>query len=275
VRLFSPRRGLLALALLATAGTLVPAQAAVPTSPLNLVDTFCRLVETPTGTRVARSPEAAPPVGNTACAGIRPGAEYVTTIGACTLAYMFSGSDGATYMATAGHCAIGSEQGTKRWAPGTGPLAGDPVTGKEFGRFVYATATDLETDFALIRLNRGVKANPQMCHFGGPTGLATQVASEAVMLQHYGNGYGMENSRARTAYAYFGLRRPDWVTAYGVMTPGDSGGPVSLDGAAVGVVDELRSNGNGPIAVTRLPAAIAAASKSLKIRLTLRTAPVL
>lgn len=275
MRLPSPRRGLLALALVAVAATLAPAQAAsTPAPPVDLIDRSCRLVTTPSGTRVTGSPHAAPPVGNTACGGIRPGAEYLTVAGYCTLAYVFAGSDGATYVASAGHCALDTEQTTRRWAPGQGPIAGDPVTGKEFGRFVYATAKDLETDFALIRLNRGVKANPQMCHFGGPTGFATQVNYDAVLLQHYGNGLGMENSRARTASAAQGLRRADWVTAFGVMTPGDSGGPVSLDGLAVGTVDELRANGNGNLAITRLPAALAAASKTLRIRLTLRTAPV-
>ena len=274
MRLLSPRRGLLALALLATAGTLVPASAAAPAASTNLLDTSCRLVQTPTGTRVERSPQAAPPFGNTACGGIRPGAEYVTEIASCTLAYVFRGSDGATYVATAGHCTVENNV-TRTWLPGKGPLAGDPVTGKEFGRFVYATRVDGATDFALIRLRAGVKADPQVCHFGGPTGMATQVNSDAATLQHYGHGYGMENSRARTAYAHVGLRRADWITAIGASNLGDSGGPVNLDGLAVGVIDELRANGNGNIAITRLPAAIAAASKALKIRLTLRTAPVL
>jgi hypothetical protein len=277
VRLPSPRRGLLALALVAVGATLAPAQATPhrPAGATDLVDRSCRLVTTADGTAAAGNPQAAPPVGNTACTGIRPGAEYLTTVGYCTLAWVFAGSDGATYVASAGHCTLDTVEATKKWAVGKGPLAGDPVTGKEFGRFVYATQKSGETDFALIRLNRGVKANPQMCHFGGPTGMAKDVATDAVLLQHYGNGIGMENSRARTASAVQGLRRPDWITAFGVMTPGDSGGPVSLDGLAVGTVDELRANGNGNVAITRLPAAVAAAAKSLRIRLTLRTAPAL
>ena len=284
MRLPAARRGVLALALVAGLTALMPAgSASAPAGrtpavapPVgDLIDRSCRLVETPAGSRIVRSPDAAPPVGNTACGGIRPGAEYLTVAGYCTLAYVFRGSDGATYVATAGHCALDAEQTTRTWKVGKGPIAGDPTTGVEFGRFVYATAKNNETDFALIRLRPGVKADPQMCHFGGPTGMATQVSLDAALLQHYGNGLGMENSRARTATAVHGLRRPDWVTAFGVMTPGDSGGPVSLDGAAVGTVDELRANGNGNLAITRLPAAVAAASKALRIRLTLRTAPVL
>ena len=70
-----------------------------------------------------------PPVGTGDCPGVRPGA--VLTVGktfanggaGCTFAFMFRGSDGGRYMATAGHCVLenahyGDEH---RWAVGAGP----------------------------------------------------------------------------------------------------------------------------------------------------------
>ena len=250
------------LALLAVA----PADAA-PAAPRNLIRTDCRL--TPTGV-------TAPPVGDAPCPGIRPGAAYVTTVGGCTLGYVFTGSDRNTYVATAGHCAVKDQQpGGTVWKPGTGPIAGDPVTGVEFGRFVYAKHEHGKTDFGLIRLRPGVKADPQMCHFGGPTGIATNVDFAPVALVHYGNGYGMDYTQARTSYAVHGLRRADAVTAFGAMSPGDSGGPVNTDkGLAVGVIDELVVNGNGHVLVQRLSPYLDEVRRRLGVRLTLRTAPL-
>lgn len=230
----------------------------------NLVDTACRLTANGVTT---------PPVGDTPCPGVRPGAAYVTSIGGCTLGYVFSGSDRNTYVATAGHCAV-DNMTTVVWRGNAGPIAGDPATGKEFGRFAFAVREDGKTDFALIRLNRGVPWNPEMCYFGGPTGIATNVDFKPVALVHYGNGIGMDYTQARTAYAVHGLRRPDFVTAFGVMSPGDSGGPVNTEaGLAVGTVDEIAVNGNGHVIVQRIGPNIAAAQKALGLRLTLRTAP--
>lgn len=273
-------RGWLALAVLAAGCVAGPAGAARTPAPLagaaggNLVNTGCRLVA---GPRVHRdsSPADAPPVGNSACPGIRPGAEYVTAVGSCTLAFVFSGSDSGTYLATAGHCADLAEHAPRTYPRGKGPIAADAVTGKEFGRFVYSGHTSGATDFGLIRLSPGARAEAQVCHFGGPTGMSTSVDRDVTLAQHYGNGLGMESTRARTAAVPHGLYRADWVPMFGAATPGDSGGPVLVDGLALGTIDEIRGNGNGPMVVTRLPDAIAAAAKALRVRLTLRTAETL
>lgn len=249
---------------LALAAT-VPAGAAP--ADRNLIDRSCRLTK--------NGVTAPPPFGDAPCPGVRPGAAYVTTVGGCTLGYVFSGSDRATYVATAAHCAVDNNT-TMAWPKGNGPVAGDPVTGKEFGRFVYATRNDAgNSDFALVKLNKGVPYDPQMCYFGGPTGIATNVDFDPVALVHYGNGYAMDYTQARTAYAAHGLRRPDWVTAFGAMSPGDSGGPVGTDtGLAVGVVDQIAVNGNGYLIVQRLGPGVDAAQKALRLKLTLRTAPL-
>ena len=51
---------------------------------------------------------AAAPVGATACPGVRPGAIVDTDVGQCTLNFVFNGSDGRTYIGTAGHCILGT-----------------------------------------------------------------------------------------------------------------------------------------------------------------------
>jgi hypothetical protein len=274
-----PRRLGALVALSLGVGAVVPAGATPGGTPgaVNLVDRSCRLVVGSDGRNaVSRSGEDAPPYGNTSCPGIRPGAEYVTAIGRCTFAWVYRGSDGATYLATAGHCALATNNTTTTWRGDTGPLVGDPQTGQEIGRFVWATRTDGATDFALVKLRRGLKADPQLCHFGGPLATTSAVNLDPVDLVHYGHGLGMENLRARTSKAVHGLRRADWVTAFGAATPGDSGGPaMTADGQVVGVIDELRGNGNGNVAITRVGPMLAAATKALGVRFTLRTAPLL
>ena len=79
-------------------------------------------------------------------------------------------------MGTAGHCIlgespVGGDVGEESWAPGTGPVASD-ADGNRIGEFAYAILQDPK-DFAVIRLDAGVEASPQMCHFGGPTGTNT------------------------------------------------------------------------------------------------------
>ena len=58
--------------------------------------------------------------------------------------------------------------GWRPWAAGSGPVARDG-NGNRIGEFAYAILQEPK-DFALIRLDSGVAASPQMCHFGGPTG---------------------------------------------------------------------------------------------------------
>jgi hypothetical protein len=146
----------------------------------------CRLLSMPASVPVAA------PVGLSPCSGVRPGAPVTTDSGLCSLNFMFQGSDGDRYMGTAGHCVLldettgpldfGNLPAKEEVYPrGAGPEARD-AGGARIGEFAYAILADPK-DFALIRLDKGVSANPQMCHFGGPTGInADQPALEEPVL---------------------------------------------------------------------------------------------
>lgn len=219
----------------------------------------------------------ADPVGTTGCTGVRPGAVLLSGTERCSFGFLFQGSDRRRYIATAGHCAFAPDPTTDKtqvWKNG-GPVAKNE-NGKQVGRFVYATMAGEFADFALIRLDPGVAASPQMCHFGGPTKLTTEVHNRDVLVHHYGQGTGMDYLPARSGEAFFGLYRADYVYFYGVSSEGDSGSPVTDDtGAAVGLITDLTTPFTGNVGVNRLAPHLAAAGKSLKIRLTLLTAPTL
>jgi hypothetical protein len=274
------------LGALATAATLAlvaaPAAAPAATSDANwtLGGKPCKLIPVP----------AAAPAGTGPCPGVRPGAIVNSESGQCTFNFLFNGSDGRRYIGTAGHCIlgdspIGGDVGEESWAPGTGPEATDGE-GNRIGEFAYAILQDPK-DFALIRLDSGVAANPQMCHFGGPTGTnADQPGlNSPVVLNHFGNGLGVGSVLpARSALA-LGMPDPDHVFAEGAVVPGDSGsGIISSDGRAVGVIvttgvhsSSIGTSGidAGTMGVTRLPPQEARAEQVLGLSLNLQTAGLL
>lgn len=213
------------------------------------------------------------------CTGVRPGAVVLSDTGQCTFNYLFLGSDGHRYMGTAGHCILGAGSGEETWAPGTGPEARDGA-GNRVGEFAYAVLGGVR-DFALVRLDNGVNANPQMCYFGGPTGINDDLTTGPVLLQHYGQGvlFG-QTVPGRTAVA-LSMDDPDQVFANGLALFGDSGGAVnSADGRAVGTLVtvglHLAGAPNiGLIGVTRVSPQLAQAEDNLGISLQLSTAPQL
>lgn len=238
----------------------------------------CKLIPVP----------AAAPAGTGACPGVRPGAVVNSDTGQCSFNFLFNGSDGRRYMGTAGHCIlgespVGGDVGEESWAPGTGPEARD-ADGNRIGEFAYAILQDPK-DFAVIRLDPGVEASPQMCHFGGPTGTNTDQGSSPVVLNHFGNGVGVGTVLPARSAVAFGMPDPDHVYAAGAVVPGDSGsGIISSDGRAVGVIvtTGLHTGGigtagldAGTMGVTRLAPQEARAEQVLGVGLTLQTAPLL
>ncbi len=238
----------------------------------------CKLIPVP----------AAAPAGTGACPGVRPGAVVNSDTGQCSFNFLFNGSDGSRYMGTAGHCIlgespVGGDVGEESWAPGTGPEASD-ADGNRIGEFAYASLQDPK-DFAVIRLDPGVEASPQMCHFGGPTGTNTDQGSSPVVLNHFGNGIGVGTVLPARSAVAFGMPNPDHVYAAGAVVPGDSGsGIISSDGRAVGVIvtTGLHTGGigtagldAGSMGVTRLAPQEARAEQVLGVGLTLQTAPLL
>jgi hypothetical protein len=268
---------LAASAAIVVAGAAAPAGAAGG-SNWTLGGKKCKLIPVP----------AAAPVGTGTCPGVRPGAIVNSDAGQCTFNFLFNGTDGRRYMGTAGHCIlgespIGGDVGEESWAPGTGPEATDGE-GNRIGEFAYAILQDPK-DFAVIRLDPGVGASPQMCHFGGPTGTNTDTGSAPVVLNHFGNGLGVGSVLpARSALA-LGMPDPDHVYAAGAVVPGDSGsGIISSDGRAVGVIvttglhtGAIGTGGldAGSMGITRLAPQEARAEQVLGIGLDLQTAPLL
>ena len=238
-------------------------------------------------TRLIEVPLAAP-VGTGPCPGVRPGAIVNSDTGQCSFNFVFTGSDGETYVGTAGHCIlgespVGGDVGEESWAPGTGPEARD-AGDVRIGEFAYAILQDPK-DFALIRLDPGVVADPQMCHFGGPTGVNDDLTADPVVLHHHGNGVAIGSVLpARTGLA-LGMPDPDHVFATALALPGDSGsGIISDDGRAVGVVVTVGvhtgSVGTGGVdagvaGITRLTPQVERAGDVLGIGLALVTAPTL
>jgi hypothetical protein len=235
----------------------------------------------------AAKPIAVPanlPIGTGNAGGVHPGSVVRTSVGLCTLNFMFTAPDGARYIGTAGHCILGDNgSGEKTWAPGQGGVAKD-IDGHRIGTFVYAVLQDPK-DFSLIKLDPSVAASPQMEFFGGPTGLNADLSSGPIGLQWFGNGVLVGDLLpARSALA-LSTPSPDHVFAIGVATPGDSGSGVeSSDGRAIGVlvsigvsIGSLGTSGvdAGPITMTRIAPQIARASAVLGYPLTLVRAPLL
>ncbi len=274
----------LGLTLLATPASAEPlgaseAQRGADSREFALGGTPCRLIEVP----------AASPVGAGSCPGVRPGAIVESDAGQCTFNFVFAGSDGRTYIGTAGHCILGDgpfggDAGEQVWTAGNGPEARDG-DGTRIGEFAYAILED-PRDFALIRVDPTVSVNPQMCHFGGPTGINSDTPGlSAVLLHHFGNGLAVGAVvPARSALA-LGMPDPDHVFAEGLVVPGDSGsGIISADGRAVGVIvttgvhsASIGTDGidAGTVGVTRLAPQLAGASAATGVAYSLVTAPAL
>jgi hypothetical protein len=197
-----------------------------------------------------------------------------TPVGGCSWNFLFKGSDGYRYMGTAGHCLLESN-GEKRWALGKGPVVRDN-NNHRVGRGAYTILRN-NYDFALVRLDRSVKASASMCHFGGPTGLDTAHMGGPVVLEHYGNGIGVSAlTPARTSTALNTLDKKS-VVGQGAIAFGDSGSGITRAGKALGVIVAVGYQiGGSPLVgdmfVTRIDAQLPRAQKVLGIRLTLQTA---
>ena len=239
----------------------------------------CKLIAVPAA-------DGSMPVGVGTCPGVRPGAEVQSEIGLCTLNFLFEAPDKERFIGTAGHCILGSDNpvagdnaGEKTWPKGQGPAAKDS-TGKRIGEFAYAILQEPK-DFSLIRLDPGVEASPELCQYGGPTGINDDIGSGPRVLEYFGNGIGIGSTvPARSAVA-LGFPSADHVYAAGLALPGDSGSAViSDDGRAVGVLVTTGLHGVGfddngvdfgTMGITRITPQMAQASKALGLKLSMVT----
>ena len=223
----------------------------------------------------------ATPFGVGPCPGVRPGAMVWNDNGGCTFNFMFRGYrlndrgervEAGRFMGTAGHCVFEGESEEVVWEEGKGPEARDGAE-QRIGEFAYAVDNPTR-DFALIRLDPGVVANPQMCHFGGPTGLSDPNFTGAPgAIQHFGQGmvFG-ETVSARSGVGH--MSDPNWQFATTAAIFGDSGSGVeTADGRAMGVLVAISPLG---IVITRLAPQLEPARKALGLEsLELQTAPEL
>jgi hypothetical protein len=217
---------------------------------------------------------------------VRPGLTYSVGTSGCSFAFLFRGSDGRDYAATAAHCVL-AEQGRELWRGDTGPRVLTP-DGQAVGRFAYArlqsgSKPDEDVDLGFIRLDRGLFGHPQMCAWGGPTALLSTEVRERTELRHNGGGQGISDVAPTRTAVTDRLPRNPRVHALGVVVFGDSGsGTTTADGTAVGINVTIEPYLRGDTAgsfvyamgLQRLDLAVAEASQALGVRLSLRTAPL-
>lgn len=228
------------------------------------------------------------PFANPDCPGARPGAGYLVTLAGgtyrCSLAFMFEGSDGKRYFATAGHCLLDDGDPEElTWATGAGPAVRD-MQGRPFGRARFARLDD-QFDIGLIEIDETTTApvSPQVCHFGGPTGSATRTWQDPPeVVHHYGFGKDYKDVlRARTGTVADHLPA-NYLRVQSNVNGGDSGSSlISDDGAALGILVRGISLGSGAqrtgaayAEASRLDTHLPLAEAALGIQLELVTAPL-
>jgi hypothetical protein len=185
----------------------------------------------------------APPYAGTdgvSATAVAAGACMVSPHG-CTMNFVFT--DGtSSYIGTAGHCAAGGQTVIAQVGTRVDPTDTVLVTLAAIGTTVASWNNGIGQDFALVKINPGIKVMPGVAGALGPTGVfCGDPVGQPVM--HYGHGYIFF---VEQGYAKFGEVVPDltllvpftnangfnWV-GYGL--PGDSGSEVmNAAGLAVG-----------------------------------------
>src|SRR5438445_9447256 len=181
---------------------------------------------------------AAQPFGTDACPGVQPGAfAQDPSSNAYTIGFLYKGVKGrdkANYFVTEGDLVIPSA-GTKVWGGSSGPAMRD-INGKTIGHFTYAFRVDnpAADNFGLVRIDKNVKFNPGVCHFGGPTGLYATLDATPFAVQFYGQGLPfVDVVPARSGIAVGGDNASELavIGPAGLFVPlGDGGGPVLTGG---------------------------------------------
>lgn len=219
------------------------------------------------------------------CTPVEPGGGVKFPGFACTLNFLWRGSDGARYIGTAGHCTVGSAVGTPAL-----DYQGHRIGALAYRLFDFRNIDPaLHDDFALIRIDPKVPASGAVAVWGGPTKTYTGLSPSPVHLRFVGRGLGAAAvAPARRAVAT-AVTSPFLIHFIGPANFSDSGAPVTTaDGQAVGVLTGLARVGDGPsdfirgnassgyevgsMWTTRLPRQVALAEKALGIKLKLETA---
>lgn len=242
----------------------------------------------------ARAP--VPPAGYAQCPKIRPGDYLFSKFGdasaSCVIGFLYRDRRGDTYFSTGADCVppYNFNAIVTTWAPGKGPAALDGRSGQRIGEWAFRYDKAGVT-MSLVRLDRGVAFDPQVCHYGGPTGLNTDVSTapeQVVMVGPQGGTTSYEfgpvstaGSVLRPGFADAGLYHRDRVLVTGQMMI-ESGMPVlTTDGRAVGTA-EWYGVEERPVTVMQIGLVVNRptlpmfmAGKALRTSFTMLTAPLL
>ena len=175
---------------------------------------------------------AVPPAAPAAELPIQPGAQVSSSVGLCTLNFVFTDARERMFIGTAGHC-----------VDTVGDRVASPAAGA-FGTVVYRVMEDTD-DFALIRVDRAKRqfVSAEVRAFGVPTGYTrARETSTGDLLQLHGFGMLLGDislTRTRTGILAADDRREYFAELPAIF--GDSGGPVVhvATGKALGVVSGI------------------------------------
>ncbi|HVF32051.1 MAG TPA: trypsin-like serine protease [Acidimicrobiales bacterium] len=170
---------------------------------------------------------------------IQPGDEIATSVGGCTLNFIYDGTGnlaGKVYGGTAAHCVSSVGQDVQL---GSGETFGDvALIGDEDSTVADYAFIEIRPDF-VARVRAAMKGHPSY-----PTGVATASETsvgDTVQLSGYGLGFGLTGP---TQERRVGVISYDDADEHQVVAPlifGDSGGPlVHIEsGKAYGIVSRL------------------------------------
>jgi len=184
---------------------------------------------------VGSAPVSAAPV-------IQPGVSLEFGGSFCTMNWVYNGSNGAVYVGAAGHCTTGVGQVVHLATKSLGSII------ERIGTVAYV-GTSL--DYCLIRLDAGVLSQVNASMLGHPTipkGVSTpSTAKKGDLIQFSGHGVGFDlvGATQKRRVGIFNFFSGGEQFVLGLVSPGDSGGPVAdiTDGnKAIGIVDTVGVN---------------------------------
>lgn len=206
----------------------------------------------------------APPAG--AVQTIQPGAAMWSSVGGCTLNFVYGGTNGKTYIGTAAHCVDHVDE----------PIKDDD--GHIFGTVrAVGNAGSNAQDWTLIQIDPGV---PWSARVKGSAQYPTRVVSESetasgdlLQMSGYGMGYDLTSP---TRERRVGSLTSDSSSQYQAVAPaiyGDSGGPIVhiATGGALGIVSRLCTSSPCTLTGPTVQRVISAGGPALNTTLTLKT----
>ncbi len=168
---------------------------------------------------------------------LQPGDYVATSVGSCTLSFVYDGlgsQAGKVFIGTAAHC-----------VSNVGEIVQD-IDGASVGRVALIGNADITAqDYALIEVLPGVPVSPAVLGWPNyPTGYTTSgetAVGDQVALSGYGMGFDFINVTREQRPGVIASDTNSEYTIVGLDTFGDSGGPFvhKATGKAYGIVSRL------------------------------------